>query len=167
MCMLSSVREDSESGVEPPTAVDNSPCLCNFLARHGGWHNLFAVRLSDFYSCLTLIMWHNKLPGNIKLEENRSTATAPDRAGEARSAVLDPDAGGVRAGCRRTQTSLRTQVLLSDLRASDVKTPLASCCFSTPRMLMPRLAHSRYSQPYLHMAAAVWPVTTSTVAVAV
>jgi len=41
-------------------------------------------------------MRHNKLPGNIKIEENRSTATAPDRAGEARSAVLDPDAGGVR-----------------------------------------------------------------------
>jgi len=87
--MLSSVREDRGSGVEPPTAVDNSPCLCNFLARHGGWHNLFAVRLSDFYSCLPLIMLHNKLPGNIKLEENRSTATAADRARVARSAALD------------------------------------------------------------------------------
>ena len=88
------MREDSGSGVEPPATVDDSPCLCNFWPAMVVGRTFFAVRLRDFCSCLPLIMWHNKLSGNLKIYENRSIATAADRARVACSASLDPDAGG-------------------------------------------------------------------------
>ena len=122
-CACSAACERPAGQELNPLLLLITPRLCNFRPAVVVGITFFAVRLRDFCSCLLLIMWHNKLPRNIEIEENRSTATAPDPVGEGRSAPIDPDAGGVRASCRRTQTSIRTQVLLLDLGPQTSKLP--------------------------------------------
>jgi len=66
------VRVDGDQGLVP-LATDDNPCSCNFWPL-AGWRTLpLAARFMNFCSCLLIIAWQNKLPGDLETEKSLSS----------------------------------------------------------------------------------------------
>ena len=63
-------------GLNLNATVDNSPCSCNFWPSRGVGVTLVAATCGIFkLKILTLITQQNKLPGKLKIQENRLAAS--------------------------------------------------------------------------------------------
>jgi len=93
-------------GLNPNATVDNSPCSCNFWSSRGVGVTLVAATCGIFkLKILTLITQQNKLPGKLKIQENRLAASrdfCKPRWGVYSAPQISLLVGAICAPCPRT-----------------------------------------------------------------